>query len=432
MKQFSLLHRRGTQLALITCLMVAEGFARTALSPLQDSVRAALMLTDNEMALLQGPALVLPSALLAIPLGALVDRLSRQRLLIVFALLDVLGTAASASARSLMILFAARCVVGLMAFATAVAAISLISDLYPADRRGYATMVATIGEVLGIAAAYGAGGMLLERFEPYGVAWAATMWSFAAILTIAPLAACQIGEPARTDCETVDRHHIHPWHSLWKHRQLFAVLVTGKVTVGAAYGAVLTWAEPALQRSFGLSAVRVGAVMAMSVTIGGVIGPLLGGPLADAGERRGGPRRTVTLLGLVSLLAVPAGTFAIVPNAALAGVLLIAFMIIIATIGVAEMTVTTIVLPNEIRGLALAVLLAAGLILGAGLTPVAVSLLAGRFHTHHAMAESLAITCMTIGAISSFLFLATRHRFSSRQFNSRFDCADAPHSAERG
>lgn len=412
--------------------MVAEGFARTALSPLQDSVRAALTLTDNEMALLQGPALVLPSALLAIPLGALVDRLSRQRLLIVFALLDVLGTAASGSARSLMALFTARCVVGLMAFATAVAAISLISDLYPADRRGYATMVATIGEVLGIAAAYAVGGMLLERFQSGGTAWAATLWSFAAILAMAPLAAWQIGEPARTNCEAVDRHHIHPWHSLWKHRQLFAVLVTGKVTVGAAYGAVLTWAEPALQRSFGLSAVRVGAVMAMSVTIGGVIGPLLGGPLADAGERRGGPRRTVTLLGLVSLLAVPAGAFAVVPNAAVACALLIAFMIVIATIGVAEMTVTTIVLPNEIRGLALAVLLAAGLILGAGLTPLGVSLLAGRFHGAHAIADSLAITCMAIGALSSLVFLATRHRFSSRHFDTRTACADTIHPAERG
>ncbi len=420
-----MLRNRGAQLALVACLMAAEGCARTAVSPLQDSMRAALSLTDNAMALLQGPALVLPSALLAIPLGALVDRLSRKRLLLLFALLDVLGTAATASARSLIALLVARCLVGLMAFATAVAALSLISDLYPADQRGYSTMVATIGEVLGIAAAYALGGTFLEQFGTRGTGWAETMWSFAAILAFAPLAAWQVREPVRTNCATADQHDRHPWRNLWRYRQLLSVLVVGKVTVGAAYGAVLTWAAPALQRSFEFSAGRIGAVMAVCITVGGVVGPLLGGPLADAGQRSGGPRQTVTLLGILSLLAIPAGAFAVLPNGVAASILLVTFLVIIAVIGVAEMTVTTVVLPNEIRGLALALLLAAGLILGAGLTPIAVSLLAERFKGNHAIADSLAIICMAIGALSCLVFLTTRRYFPSRESDIRTQCTKA-------
>jgi MFS family permease len=395
-------------------------------------MRAALSLTDNEMSLLQGPALVLPSALLAIPLGALVDRLSRKRLLVLFALMNILGTAATASARSLTALLVARCVVGLMAFATAVAAISLISDLYAADERGFSTMVATIGEVLGIAAAYALGGIFLERFHANGAGWAEAMWSFAAVLAFALFAAWQLREPVRTNCATTDHHHIHPWRVLWKHRRLFAVLVAGKVTVGAAYGAVLTWAAPALQRSFEFSTGHVGALMALSVAVGGVVGPLVGGPLADAGQRTGGPRQTVTLLGLLSLVALPAGAFAAVPNGTAASVLLVIFMVVIGVIGVAEMTVTTVVLPNEIRGLALAVLLAAGLIFGAGLAPLAVSLIAERFEGGRAIANSLAIICMAIGALSCLMFLTTRTCFPSGENGILIQAAEAADQPKAG
>lgn len=380
-------------------------------------MRAALSFTDNEMALLQGPALVLPSALLAIPLGALVDRISRKRLLVLFAVLDVIGTAASASARGLVPLLVARCLVGLMAFSTAVAGISLISDLYPPERRGYATMIATIGEVLGMAAAYELGGIFLQRFHSAGSGWAEAMWSFAAILTISPLIGLLLHEPHRAIRAASARLEFHPWRRLWQHRRLFGVLLTGKVMVGAAYGAVLTWAAPALQRSLQFSVGRTGLVMAAAVAIGGVLGPAVGGPLADAGQRGGGPRRTVTLLGALSLVAVPLGSFAILPIGVAACATLMAFMVIVAVIGVAEMTVTTVVLPDEIRGLALSALLAGGLVLGAGLTPVVVSYLAGRFAGAGSISDSLALTCMMIGVVSCVLFLSTRHCFPRRELD---------------
>jgi MFS family permease len=154
--------------------------------------------------------------------------------------------------------------------------------------------------------------------------------------------------------------------------------------------------------------------------------------LADAGQRTGGPRQTVTLLGLLSLVALPAGAFAAVPNGTAASVLLVIFMVVIGVIGVAEMTVTTVVLPNEIRGLALAVLLAAGLIFGAGLAPLAVSLIAERFEGGRAIANSLAIICMAIGALSCLMFLTTRTCFPSGENGILIQAAEAADQPKAG
>jgi hypothetical protein len=66
-------------------MATAGAYARTAMSPLQETMRVALGLSDNQMASLQGPALALPLMLVAVPLGVLIDSRSRVRMLLVLA-----------------------------------------------------------------------------------------------------------------------------------------------------------------------------------------------------------------------------------------------------------------------------------------------------------------------------------------------------------
>src|SRR4051794_2614998 len=123
--------KRRIQMVLLTAIVTAASYAGNSLSPLQESVRAALALTDNQMALLQGPALALPMVLAAIPLGLLIDRYSRVRLLVILPSLEAIGSLCTAYPPGFAGLFAARCVIGLAAFAVNPAACPLIAVLSP-------------------------------------------------------------------------------------------------------------------------------------------------------------------------------------------------------------------------------------------------------------------------------------------------------------
>src|SRR3569833_3187759 len=163
--------RRVAQLAVLTVAAGAAAFARTTLSPLQEATRISLDASDNQMALLQGPALAVPMMLCAIPLGLVVDRYSRVRVISALALINVIGGLLSAGASLFPVLFAARSLVGLTAPATGMTALSLIADWYAAEQRGRAGMVMAIGQVGGMSAAFLAGGALLEWLTPNAMAW---------------------------------------------------------------------------------------------------------------------------------------------------------------------------------------------------------------------------------------------------------------------
>src|SRR5262249_14298550 len=103
---------RTLQLLLLTVTVATVTCSRTALGPLQESVRQSLALSDNQMALLQGPALALPVVLASVPLGLLIDRRSRVRLLWTLAIINAIGSLATALTTHFWLLFLARCAVG--------------------------------------------------------------------------------------------------------------------------------------------------------------------------------------------------------------------------------------------------------------------------------------------------------------------------------
>src|SRR5438552_1268855 len=124
----SALPGRAFQMLLLTVAVLAATYARTALGPLQETMRIALSLSDNQIALLQGPAMALPVVIAAIPLGLVIDRHSRVRFLLILAVLDVVGGLCTALASNFQLLVAARCLIGLTLIATLTAAYSLLSD----------------------------------------------------------------------------------------------------------------------------------------------------------------------------------------------------------------------------------------------------------------------------------------------------------------
>ena len=198
---------------------------------------------------------------------------------------------------------------------------------------------------------------------------------------------------------------------LWSLRAAVLPLFGGVVVVDIALGAAPIWAAPDLSRRFGLSPGQIGTIMALVLFAGGVLGPLVGGLLADRGQKQGGPRRTMLVMSAVAALSVIADYFAIAPTPLIATVLLFAFNVLIVAISVAVTTLVTVLVPNELRGLCLSLLAAAQVAFGLGLAPLAVSGLATAWGGPDMIGHALTTVCVAASTLCAAAFaLGARHQ----------------------
>ena len=403
--------KRVVQLLLLAVAVWGVTYARFALGPLQEAMRLNLLLSDNAMAWLQGAALAVPMALGAIPFGILVDRCSRARLFPLFTSMSLVATALSAWAPSLAVLFAARAVAGLALAAVLVSAYSIVADLYPPAQRGRATMLVAVGEIAGAPAAFALGGMLLTMHARGPEDWrTALLWMSTALVPVVVLMFA-VREPARTGLVVRSPALRDVWFELWQFRGVLVPLFLARTMVWVSDGAVLTWAAPAFARRYKLPSDRIGAMLGLILLISGLLGPVLGGPVADLCQRTGGPRRTAAALGLLALLCVPASFFAIMPSATSASWLLGALLTLGYTIGTAAITLGTIVIPGEVRGLYLALTITLAAFFFIGLAPLAVSGLAGELGGPEKINAALAVVCTTTSILGAAIFFFTRRYF---------------------
>jgi len=403
--------QRHVPLLLLALALSAAVYARYAISPLQEAIRTALSLTDNQIGVLQGPAFALPLVIAAVPIGFMVDRWSRVRLLFLFAAITALGTVITALASSFAMLLVARCIVGLSAAAIPIAVLSLLGDLYPVAQRGRATMVVVMGEIGGGSAVFALGGALLGIYGSEPDAWQWSMIWLAAPIVLVMLLLMLMREPARADRMIARPSTRTAVVELWQYRAVIAPLLAGKIIVGLVVSAILVWAGPALLRTFALSPSHAGAIVATVLLIGGLAGPVIGGVLADMCQRSGGPRRTMLAVSLLALLSTPMSLFALAPDVPSAFLMLIALKTAFGAIAVMETTLATVVIPNELRGLCTSLLIGATVIFGVGVSPVLVSLISGALGGPSMLGKALTL----IWAIAS-VAAAAIFAFGSRLF----------------
>ena len=402
---------QGMPLLMLGVAATAAAFGRTAVSPLQETMRTALGLSDNQLALLQGPALALPVVMASIPLGLAIDRYSRVRMLLGLSVLDAFGTLLTALAPSFALLFLSRCLVGLSATAISTVAFSLLADLCAPQQRGRATMMVVIGQAAGIAAAFAIGGLLLSLVGKGPSGWRTVMLWLSTPVILATLVAVPIHEPLRSEVAVEKPSARQTWIELWQRRTTIVPLLAGLVTAEIALQAALVWSAPAFARRFGLSPGRIGAIMATALIVSGVVGPVTGGLLADLCQRTGGPRRTLTVLTILPILLFPTCFFAVLPSGLWAGVLLVFFMTAVDSLLVMGTTLFTIVIPNELRGLCMAVFSGASTLLGVGLAPLTVSVLSNQTGGGSTIGRALVLVCASASFFSGVIFALGRRSF---------------------
>jgi len=406
-----MLAARGAQFLLLTVAATAGLYARSAVAPLQETIRIALALSDNQMALLQGPALALAPVIAAIPIGVIVDRWSRVRLLFICAVSNIVGTVITALAPNFAVLFLFRGVIGLAHTAISIAAFSLVADLYAPAQRGRATMVVIVAQYAGIAAAFALGGALVSMSGTGPSGWRWAMFCSAGPLVPVMFLILAMHEPPRTGVVIINPSPREAFTEIWRYRTVIAPLLLGLVMTEIADCAALVWAAPTLSRNFGLSPNRIGAVMSMVMLVSGIVGSIGGGILADLCQRAGGGRRTMSVLSGLALLSVPASLFAIVARVDVASVMLVGLFMILSAIIVMAVTLLTMVVPSELRGLCVAVSSGANTFFGVALAPMMVSMLSGVLGGAPTIGKALTVICAASGFFGTAMFALGRRYF---------------------
>lgn len=380
-------------LSLLIAAVFLGRFNQSSLYPLQEAMAAAKGLTDNDVALLQGPAFILPFVILSIPLGMAVDRALRAPLLIAALLMGAIGSVATAYGDSLEMMFLGRALVGLSTSAVTVTVFSMISDIFPAEQRGRAKSAADVAGQIGGSAAFLFGGFLLAAGDDGGQGWRSALLMMTMPLVVGAVLLLALREPVRTGRQVVGPTTGQMLAEMRAYLPLILPLIMGAVLIEIPIIAAFIWGAPILTRSFSLGAAEVGGIMSAILLLSGLAGPILCGLLSDACHRTGGPHRAIGAVALLIFVSAPGCLFVAAPSVAIAAVILGLFMTCLS--GALSMIVTafTIIIPGQLRGLCLSVLSASAAVGGVALAPLLISWLSAAFGGPAMIGKALAYIC---------------------------------------
>jgi MFS family permease len=399
---------------LALALAMAVGFTMMgSFGTVQEGAKAELHLSDYTLSLIQGLSAALPLAVFSIPIGILVDRYNRVRMMIALALVWTLGTVLTAFAQ------VARMLTGIGTTGALTAALSLCADFCVPTQRGRAMLVVNLGKSLGIALALGLSGALFGLFAHGGapswfagmMPWRSVHLGLAVISVIAILPLFLLREPARQ--EVAAGTHA-PFKivagELWARRVFLIPLFIGQISVVMADAAAGIWVSPVLSRNFHLQPDQFAGWMGTLLFGSGVVGAIVGGLSADRGQKSG--RRGGLLIGAIvaAAVGVPAALFPIMPSVPLFGVAVGLLVTCGAVTGVVTSVALTVLIPNELRGLCIGAFIAIAGLIGYGLAPTLVAAASGMLGGEAHLAQGLAIVGVVTSAISVVAFTMAMRR----------------------
>ncbi len=409
----------STAWAGVALLMVAYVFSfidRQILNLLVGPVRRDLDISDTQMSLLMGASFAVFYAVCGIPLGRLADSRSRRGLIAAGVFFWSLMTAGSGLARHYWQLLLFRVGVGVGEATLSPSAYSLIADSFPKQTRATAISVYSMGIYLGSGLAFIFGGLLAQYAAERGTVavpvvgevrpWQLVFFVLGGAGVLFSLAVFAIREPAR---------HGSGASAHVPLRQVLGYLSANRATVlyhnlgfamlaFASYGSA-AWVPAFFERRHAWNRRDVGLVYGSMVAIGGALGIVLGGRLADRMARAGRSDATLRVGLLATLASLPFGVlFPLMSNAVLAaGLLAVMVFFLSMPFGVAPAAIQEI-MPNRMRGQASALYLFVVNLVGLGLGPTAVALVTDYvFHDDRAVGLSLLIVTAVAQLIAAVL-----------------------------
>lgn len=422
---------QGWYMVLVLTVCYTLSFVdRQILSLLVGPMKADLGISDTQVGLLGGLAFSMFYALVGLPLGRLVDRSNRRNIIVAGVALWSAMTAACALARGFTGLFIARMGVGVGEATLNPAAASMIADTFPKERLASALSTFSMGIYLGAGGALLVGGLVVQAvshtsFVDVPLLGSLASWRVAFLIVGFPgllvaLWVWTLREPTRQDV-MLARDGVHATLTVRETigelaRRAGSVLgVSGGVmALAVALYAFMLWAPVYFQRIHGWTAQETGTRLGLVVLIGGCVGMQIGGRLADRWLRRG-RRDAAVRLGALSALG---GFFAFglatltqsSPWWTLA--LFVPGIVAIAMPGGTAYAALQMILPNQVRGQAVAVYLFITNLGGLTIGPLVPGVLNDYvLRSEQAVGMSLMLTLTGAMLVASLIFSFARRAY---------------------
>lgn len=415
-------------LALFVLTILLAFIDKQIISLLVEPLQASLDVSDTQIGVLQGLAFSLFATVAALPLGRLVDRTNRVRMLIACMLIWSMMTVLCGFAQNFGQLFAFRVGVGIGEAAIMPLIYSLLADFFPREKRATAMLVFYLTVVVCASLSVSLGGLALGALASGAITLPGPLSDFedwrAAFIIVGvpgPVAALLIGltlrEPQRHDLVSQDGAGLSVKQVLAylsENKMLFGPLVFGSAAALSVGNAINSWHPTIMIREFGWPASQAGIRYGLAAAICAGIAV----PMAILLEKRLRARNAGLIasilpagaaLSLVAVLALPLLSGADLALTAGAAQLFGLFWIVaLSPVLIQEIA------PNEMRGQILALSTLISTILQ-GFSPVATGFFSDAiFDGERALSFSVAATAVPILVVAILLYLPMRARFARK------------------
>jgi MFS family permease len=389
----------------LTLAYVLSFIDRQILNLLVGPIQRDLGIGDTEMSLLMGLTFAVFYTLFGIMLGRLADTRSRRGIISVGIGLWSLMTAGCGVTKRFWELALMRMGVGVGEAALSPAAYSLIADYFSPHRRSTAMSVYSMGIYIGAGLAFIVGGLVVEYAgtspsTELPLIGAVRSWQL--VFLVVGLAGLPVAlllltvrEPIRrgprraTGSAPASATLAETWDFLRDNRATFLCLNLGIALVTLNAYAASSWIPTLFIRRHGWTAKEIGLVYGLIVAIGGTLGIVSGGRLADSWRAQGrtDANLRVALLGTIGwFLCGPA--YLLAPSPYLSAALLApATFCVSMPFGVAPAAIQQ-VMPNPMRAQATAIYLFVINLVGMGAGPTVAAAL-----TEHVFRDKTALHC---------------------------------------
>ena len=369
--------RNWYALLVLTLISACHFLDRTMISIIVEPVRKEFLLNDTQVGLLTGLAYGATFAIAGIPIGMLIDRMNRVRLLAALVCIWSGMTALAGLATSYTHLLFTRMAVGGSEAGGAPTSLSLISDFFPPSKRSTAVGYFFLATGTGAVVSVFIGGYMTAHFG-----WrTAMMVAGAPGIVLALLFVLTVREPKRGAMEA-DRgkNVVKPAGVKEVLRYVSTNDAIRNLLLGVCFAAggvstIAAWLPAFMMRFHGFDIKEAGFSVALAGGIFASLGSLLGGFLSDKLASANARRRMDLAMGAV-LLAAVFSVFAMnasTPTMAL--VLLCATMMCIFVVFPAAYGNMLGITPPHMRGTTSATLQVCSNLVGYGMGPLAVGML---------------------------------------------------------
>ena len=399
-------------LVLLTATYTFSFIDRQIINLLVDPIRTDLSLSDSQVSFLQGLAFVLPYVILSIPLGRIVDRANRIRVLVIGILVWTISCVTCGLAKNFWQLGVARMGVGAGEASVTPASWSLLADYFPEDRRALPVSIFLMGPYLGAGLSLILGAEVVGWASGLGsidlpVIGALAPWQLTFMLVALPgllmvFLLPLLQEPPRTQRLTQTAEPLS-WGDVasyvWPRRGVFGAYLLGAPFIVLVLYALQAWVPSLLIRVHGLEIVDAGRYYGTIALLAGSAGVLSGPVAARWLATRTDPSRAplITSIWSTSLLIPVLVGAGLAESLSWALVLitgasyLVTFPLALFATGLQSAS------PNEMRGLMAGCFVLSTNLIGLALGPTSVALASDYiFESTQAVGSSLALVGATV------------------------------------